>query len=88
MLLVIKRLSVENDSNTNKVKKTGKFQNIFPPESSASLVVNNEGSNLPSFRPKSIIIKLSSPFCPDQGRKKLAASPLCHLNQENKLYRH
>ena len=55
MLLEVGRLSVENDFKANKVQELEKFQQIFSPASTQSLVVNTEGTKSLRFSPKSII---------------------------------
>ena len=55
ILLEFGQLSVENDSNIYKVKESEKFQKIFPPKSSASLVANTEGNMSLPFCSKSTI---------------------------------
>ncbi|CAB4017938.1 RING finger and CHY zinc finger domain-containing 1 [Paramuricea clavata] len=43
-LLEFERLSIENDSKTNKAKGNEKLQKLFPPKQSESLVYNMEGN--------------------------------------------
>ena len=65
------RLSVENDSNKNKGKETEKFQKIFHPKLSTSLVANTEGNMSPPFGPKLIITSNAEPH---SAQTKAAAS--------------